>query len=724
MPDRRVDQMIGREGAEGRRERATCTPKLGLAVLALSLAVLALLIAPVTAYAVDPYRLDERISERVGALDGREGEVERALRDLEDDEQVQLWLAYVDSFSGRNAQQWADETALASDLGLNDVLLAVATRDRAYAYSVDRQFQLTDDRLAEVMLVAVEPALHQNDWAGGAIGAATGMGQALRGEQVSAPGIHPGEADPGGGAGSLVWLLLIGIVVVAVVGYVVLRSRRRSGVAGRPGGASATPGRQAPDEYAGLSLDELRRRANQQLVETDDAVKTSEQELGFAVAEFGEERAASFARALQEAREELAEAFSLRRELEDEKPEDEVAQRRLLVRICRRTDAASDRLDAEAERFDELRDLERRAPEVLAGLERRVAELDARLPEVEATLTRLSGDYSPDALKAVADNPEQARSLIDFARDEVHRGQQALASDEGGDAVLAALAAEEAAGQAAQLLEAVVRLESDLSEAGGRIGAAIAETRRDLEEARGVEGDGTLRAAVAAATAALDEAADAARPEGGQDPLGALQRLEEADERLDDALRGVRDEQAQRRRETAALGQALLAARSQVAAAHDFITTRRGAVGSDARVRLAEAQRHLSQAEGLADRDPRRALHEAGQADRLALAALEAARSDAGKVMGSPFPGAFGGGGSGGGMGALIGGILVGSMLGGSGRRGGFGGGLAGRGRSAGRRGASGGFGGTGRRGGAGGFGPAGFGGRGTRMRRGGGGRF
>ena len=160
---------------------------------------------------------------------------------------------------------------------------------------------------------------------------------------------------------------------------------------------------------------------------------------------------------------------------------------------------------------------------------------------------------------------------------------------------------------------------------------------------------------------------------------------------LDAALAAARDAQAQRQRTAAILDQVLLAARSSFAAASDFVATRRGAVGSEARTRLVEAQRHLEQAMALAERDPTQALREAQHADQLAQSDVD--------QWSSPYgPGRRGGYGRGGGLdlGSLV---LGGILLGGGG---GFGGG----------------------RGGFGGRSPGSFGGSGTRGRRGGGGRF
>jgi hypothetical protein len=150
-----------------------------------------------------------------------------------------------------------------------------------------------------------------------------------------------------------------------------------------------------------------------------------------------------------------------------------------------------------------------------------------------------------------------------------------------------------------------------------------------------------------------------------------------------------------------ALDQALVTAGSAVAAASDFIGTRRGAVGAQARTRLAEAQRHLQQASG--GGDPMAALREAQQADSMAQEALRLAQDDVSRWS---EPAGGGGRSVGEDLGSLVlGGILSGALGGGGGHRsgGGFGGG---------------GFGGGGDRS------PGSFGGSSSRGRRGGGGRF
>src|SRR5262245_247365 len=74
-----------------------------------------------------PVDLDAgQITDRVGALDAaRRDDVEQALERLRDEDDVQLFVVFVDSFDGMGAQEWADETARRNGLGLNDALLAV-----------------------------------------------------------------------------------------------------------------------------------------------------------------------------------------------------------------------------------------------------------------------------------------------------------------------------------------------------------------------------------------------------------------------------------------------------------------------------------------------------------------------------------------------------------------------------------------------------------------------
>ncbi|MER7764504.1 TPM domain-containing protein [Streptomyces sp. NPDC097619] len=661
------------------------------------------------------------MTDRVDALGDREPAVAAALERLYTEHRVQLFVVYVRNFSGRPAQSWADATATRNGLGRDDLLLAVATGDRQYAYSADTDSGFTREQLAEVARTAIEPALRQNDWAGAAIGAADGYGAVLSGRPVTAPAITPGPADPGAGSdagadsGNGAGDYVLPVVAVGAAGalgaYAYTRRRRsRGGTGGRSGPGGAGPAGPAP-----TPLPELDARARSLLVATDDAVRTSTEELGFATAQFGEEAARPFTAAVAHAKEELTRAFRLRQQLDDAYPEDEPTRRRMLEEIVARCTGANGRLDAEAAAFDRLRELEKNAPQALAGVAERFRELSGRTAIATGTLTALGRRYADSAAAPVASNVDQAEDRLLFTKTSLDEAGAALSADDRGRAAVHVRAAEGAVDQATTLLDAVDRRAQELAEAAGRLDGALTETGTDLADARGLlEGTapGTSTADLRGRIGRAESVVAEVRAEvtaGRYDPIDALRRVEEADAALDEALAGARERESGRQRAAALLEQATLAARSAIGAAGDYITTTRGAVGSEARTRLAEAQRRLERSAALAATDPQGALAEAQQADALARQAQESAERDV-RAYRDPYGGGpRGGGGMGG---AVLGGIILGEILGGGrGGGGGFGGGGGGRG----------GFGGGG---GGGGRGPGSFGGGGTRGRMGGGGRF
>ncbi|MGQ0774043.1 MAG: TPM domain-containing protein [Pseudonocardiales bacterium] len=672
------------------------TMRSWLIVSAVSL-VLLVLGATSPTLADPPSRLDGQITDRVGALVGREPQVRQALDRLRAENGTQLYVVYVRSFDGFAGQEWSDQTARLSQLGRRDVLLAVAVGDRAYGFSVDDEYPLSDAQIDDITARQVEPRLASGDWAGAAI--------------AMADGLRTPTSD-GGGSGVLVAVV---VGAVALIGGGVLLLNRRTRRRQQAGAQQAAPGgpqpQAAPDEFAGVPTDDLAYQASTALIEVDDAVQTSEQELQMAQAQFGDEAGTEFRRALDASREDLVKAFGLRQQLDDEQAEDEQAKRALLadiIGLCRTADA---RLDEQSEAFDRLRDLERTAPDYIAALRSRRDGVNARVPEVAARLADLRKRYAASALAPVEGNVEQARQRLEGAASEIDQAGVELAAGQRGPAVVSGRVAEEAISQAETLLDGVPRLETELTEAALRIAAARAETQLDLAEARAVlaSGDpGGLAPIVARTEAVLAATEQALRaPDGAlPDPLAALRQLREAEVALDDGLAAARDAKASARRATAVLDQALLAARSGIAAAGDFITTRRGAVGSEARTRLAEAQRHLDLAVSQAAGNPTVALREAQYADSLAQQAMQLAQADVSgwsSPYGSPPRGGAGS------LGVDLGSLVLGGILFG-GRSGGRGGGWGG------------GFGGGGGRGG--GLSPGSFGGSGTRGRRGGGGRF
>jgi hypothetical protein len=638
------------------------------------------------------------ITDRAGALSGDdEQRIQQSFDRLTDESGLQMFVVYVETFDGMDGQTWANETATASGLGTDDILLAVALEDRSFGISVTDELDLTDDQLDDVRQNDIRPALSDEDWAGAAIAGADGYR----------------EAATGSGGGSATPWVVGGLAVVGAgaAGWWVLR-RRRSQAGGAVG-----PDGQPVDELAGLSLDELDKRASGALVEIDDALKTSEQELGFAQAQFGTEATTEFSELLAVAKTKVAEAFTLRQRLDDSEPETEQQARAMTRQIIVTCREVSDALDAQAEAFDQLRDLHARAPQVLDETGRRAAEVEQRLPTARAQLEQLALGYPPAALASVSGNPDQAQRLLTAAREAVAAGQASLQGDDRSAAVAQARAAEDAVAQAAKLLDAVAGAKDELETAGQRIGTAIESVSLDIADAARLASSDP---AIGAASGVAQQAVTAGRAvTGGQgDPLAALRQLAEAETALDDLLAPVRAAAEEAERARAALAETLGRVSSQVQAIADFIETRRGAVGTEARTRLSEAARHLAQGQSLAASDPAAALDAVRRADELSRQAQQLAEQDV--QTWERQQNAARGGGGGDLTSMILGGILINQMgrgggIFGGGSGGGFGGSGGGFGRSGGSSG--GGFGG-GRRS------PGSFGGGGTRGRRGGGGRF
>jgi uncharacterized membrane protein YgcG len=680
------------------------------------LGVLALLVlSGGTAMADAPFRLEEQVVDRVGALSGNESQVDDALEQLRAEDGTQLFVVFVNSFDGASGKNWTQSTAELSQLGGNDAMIAVAVVDRAYGFYRPQNSPLSESELEQRAAEDVEPAFGEGDFAGGVVAFADILRTA--GDSGSAGEDGGSSGSDGGGA----LLVVGGVAVVGGGAYLLARARRRKREALPPPAVRL----EKPDPFPGETTEQLQGRASNALLELDEAMKTSQLDLDFARAQYGAEAVAGFDTAVATSRDELSRAFTLRQQLDDgmggrETGMDEPTTRQMLGEMLRLTAAADARLDEQADAFARLRDLENTAPQVLEALAPRIAELRGRIPQEEQRLAGLRQRFAPSALASVADNVTEARARLVAAEQEVNEALDALGAGRSGEAVGDIRAAEDAVAQTATLLDAVGRLATDLDAATARVADVRAETEKDLAEARALAatsaGSG-LRSQIARAEAALTSADALLRPEDGApaDPLAALRQLEEADIALEQALSVVRDTQTQMRRAAAALDQALLSARSTIAAAADFIDTRRGAVGPDARTRLAEAQRHLEVAVDLGRDDPVSALREAHQAATMAQSALDLAQDDVSQWSGGGYGGGFGGppggfgGGYGGGRGGVdLGSLVLGGILLGGGRGGGFGGGGGGfgggRGFGGGGRSGGGSFGGGGGRSGGGRF--------------------
>lgn len=479
-------------------------------------------------------------------------------------------------------------------------------------------------------------------------------------------------ASRGGSIGLLLGVLGVGLMLILAAGVVWmgLRDRRGrriargygQGFAGPSG--SAAPAAQAPvqqDPLASLSVAELRSRAGTLLVQTDDAVARSDQEIAFAQAQYGEDQTGPFRQALDEARAHLQRSFQLQKQLDDDIPDTEQEQRSWLGEIIDRCEQAQRTLRDRAQDFSNLRQLESRAAEELGRLDQELEALGPRIEAARPGLAALVDSYAPSATEQVRDNLDEAAERLDFARKASSEGSAALAGGDRSTAVLRLRPGEEAAGQVRGLLEAVEHSREELAHADQALDDALAQARTDLAEAEALVGRGGYAdlAGGAAAVRSVLETIEKERTEGRTDPLAQTRRLQESRRELDRGLGSVRDQNQQDRAARQTLAHTLVSAQAQISAASDYVWSRRGGVQSPARTRLSEAERNLERAQELRASDPAQALDCANSAIRLAE---EARRMATGDVQDFSSRGGWGGGGMGS---AVLGGILLGTVLGG-----------------------------------------------------------
>jgi hypothetical protein len=89
-----------------------------------------------------------------------------------------LWVVYVDAFDVPPGE-WARKTLSLTKMGERDAILAVATKQRKYAFLVaPAAANRSEQTIADMRTNSIEPKLRDSDFAGAAVAAATGL-QAL-----------------------------------------------------------------------------------------------------------------------------------------------------------------------------------------------------------------------------------------------------------------------------------------------------------------------------------------------------------------------------------------------------------------------------------------------------------------------------------------------------------------------------------------------------------------
>ncbi|MDY6999962.1 MAG: TPM domain-containing protein, partial [Actinomycetota bacterium] len=627
-------------------------------------ALTALLSAP-AALAEPPFRVPDYLTDRAGALTPEQSaQVQAALTGLYNEHRVRLWVVFVDEF-GQSATSWARSTMQLSDFGDRDALLAVAVAERAYAFQVPSAL-MSQSTAEDIQIDMIEPALRDNDFAGAAVAAADGIAGSTT-PRTSSPSGSPSTSS---GGGSLVGtVVVLGALGVGVTGLVLWSKRRKRQRREDAFEAARKVDPADPQALAAVPLEALDQLSKAIVVDVDNAVRTSESELALAEDEFSPARTEPFRRAVADARTALAQAFNVRQILDDSVPETPEQRRDLLTRTIVAAAKADKELEAQSEAFEKLRDLVINAPSRLDALTQQMVALTARIEPAEQTMAALGEQFDAAALVSVADNVDTAKERLAFADQNIGNARALVARPVGQQIGLvdAVRAAESSLGQAKALLDAIDSVGADINQAVAALPSAVDDIQNGIGEADGQlqQGNTAHRAELETARSAAVAAVEDARTHGKTDPLGVFTRLTKADADLDRLLSDVAEERAARERMSRAYDQALLTAQSRVRGVSDFIDTRRGSVGPEARTRLAEAVRQLQNAQDKRNTNLSEAIDHANNASSLASQAQSLANNDVHAAQRNYTSGGWGSGGSGGDIGAVIGGIIIGNVLGG-----------------------------------------------------------
>ncbi|PRB64860.1 MULTISPECIES: TPM domain-containing protein [unclassified Microbacterium] len=634
--------------------------KRWLTLAALALAAVAGAFTASAASATDPLTLDSGyVTDQADALSAdEEATVEARLEELTANSNADLFVVLVDDFTNpSDSAAWADAVAEANRIGSEQYLLAIAVDGRSYYISAAPDGPVSFDQLDAIEDKMV-PLAADGDW----VGAITLAADEIQGD---------------GGAGALrVTLIVVAVIAAALLIWLIValvRRARRKAEIRRRGAMPETP--DPADPFSTLTDEQVETQAGLALVQADDAITSSKEELGFAVAQFGEGATEEFTRVVDAAKAKIAEAFDLKQKLDDE-IEDTIHDRRAWhIRIIRIAEEIDDVLDDNTEAFDALRKLEQNAPQELERVRGERAALNPVLASASPALSALSATYDPAALSTVADNPAQAQERADLADRSIEAAAQAIAAGRSGEAAFAIRTAEQSVAQAAQLAQAVSTLGAELAAIETQSQALVTELQADLAAAQQLPDTTGAIAAASSATAQQLQLAQADLASTKRNPQRVLEALSAANAEIDAAIAQGREGVERSRRLQQMLEQTLAQANSEIRAAREFIETRRGTVGSTARTRLANAEASLTQALNLRATDPEASLAEANRALALAGQATSAAQSDVQAYnppgydsgWGSPFGGSTSSSGGSGIGGDILGGIIGGLLAGGGG---------------------------------------------------------
>lgn len=620
------------------------------------------------ASAEQPQMYGTVLTDNAGVLSSSEfSSLESQLQQVQQDHGVRLFVVYVESFDGMQAEAWTDQAWVAQGGADNSAIVAIATGDRLVGAVTADGTGIDSTSLQEAATSAL--IADDTDWAGAGEAAATYVNDDLTPTNPAVVGgLLAGTVAAGGG----VWYWSRG------------RSKKRNEE------QLESARKVAPEDVNALDQQPvhiLQTLSHEELASVDQSIKTAQAEIEVARQEFGEERITELRKAVENAQRTLDRAFQLRQRLDADSNANSASKRTQLLEIISTCGKADAQLNEKTDEYREMREKLMNADTALERLTREVISAQTRIPQVQATLKKLQEEHPAEMLVSIEDNIELAEEFVAEADKSVTSAREELAMPVGQQVgVIDGIHdAEMQLNQTNVLLDAIDNAEARIQEAIRGKDALIAEIEGEINEGR----DFIKQQAIGLDVEALENAMEAgrkavqfAKEAGARDPLSTWTELTEADADLDEQLAAARSATDAHEHMLVSLRSALQEAETRISSAQSLISTRGRVVGGSARSLLHKAQELFRSAvnkaniidarkipEGQELLLPREAINEARLAAKTARDAERRAQNDINDHRRRQNQSRAGN---------VVAGAVIGSMLSGGGRGGGFGGGFGG----------------------------------------------
>lgn len=596
-------------------------------LLALLVAACLALLPAQAASAEQPMEVTGLVTDTTNTLsNGDITQIEDASAALQSATGSSLYVVIVRTFQNPNVgNDWASAVALDSQLGVNDIILYIGTDAGEFGLNVDQSLPLSSaDR--EAIQNSILPYINQGDFTGAATQAATQLEQALNGSYAGGSGGSGGGSTTGtaSDASSGIFTIVLGVLVLLILvvfGIVFLNGRRKR-----------QKQLQEAEEKQAAELEARLQQASIQLVRMDNLIKSSDEEVAFAGAEFGADEVKAYRNEVTMAQQASKEAFELQGKLLDHIPDAPADREAWIERILTITDTATKRLGDQAKHFQDLRVRQNDVPKLLVALGQRAAASRPKLAEISSWFEGLDGRYDQTATDRIRVDLDQAGQLLDLADDEIKGATASSEAGNNGAAIVDVTDAENAFAQFDGLIKGLTATRELFDRAPRQIADEAAKLQRTLAQVEDVSAKTQAKPSATAtdATAEARKLLGEIQSAGGRfaDPATTIERLHAVAGRLDTVLSDLLSEQERLDHARSRLPEALSSAAAEVSAAESFINSKRGAISSSPRTRLDQAQSQLARAQALRGDDPTRALQLANDADHLARTALQTAQQE------------------------------------------------------------------------------------------------